>query len=91
MAFIDPSLPPLFPITLLTSSPLPFLLSFQSHPLPYLPSPFPQFGWTHITLLIVVSQAYLAVQNVFEGLYWFVLPVSIVVCNDIMAYLFGML
>ena len=57
--------------------------------LPPIPSP-PQFAWTHITLLIVVSQAYLAVQNCFEGLYWFVLAVSMVICNDIMAYLFGM-
>lgn len=42
-----------------------------------------------MTLLIVVTQSYLIIQNMFEGLIWFVVPVSMIVTNDVMAYLFG--
>ncbi|XP_055388263.1 phosphatidate cytidylyltransferase, photoreceptor-specific-like [Condylostylus longicornis] len=50
---------------------------------------FSLFAWTHVSLLIIVTQSYLIIQNVFEGLIWFVVPVSMIVCNDIMAYMFG--
>lgn len=50
---------------------------------------FIMFGWTHVTLLIVIAQSQLIVQNIFEGLIWFLLPVSIIIFNDIMAYVFG--
>ncbi|KAM8939361.1 phosphatidate cytidylyltransferase 1 [Pelodytes ibericus] len=50
---------------------------------------FYMFGWTHVTLLITVTQSHLVIQNLFEGMIWFLVPVSIVICNDIMAYMFG--
>lgn len=50
---------------------------------------FYMFGWTHVSLLITVTQSHLVIQNLFEGMIWFLVPVSIVICNDIMAYLFG--
>lgn len=50
---------------------------------------FSLFAWTHVTLLIVVTQSYLIIQNMFEGLIWFIVPVSMIVINDSMAYLFG--
>lgn len=50
---------------------------------------FTLFGWTHVTLLIIVTQSHLIVQNVFEGLIWLMVPVSMIICNDIMAYMFG--
>lgn len=50
---------------------------------------FSLFAWTHVTLLIVVTQSYLIIQNMFEGLIWFIVPVSMIVINDVMAYLFG--
>jgi len=50
---------------------------------------FTLFGWTHVTLLLVVTQSHLIMQNIFEGLIWFLLPVSMIICNDIMAYMFG--
>jgi len=31
-----------------------------------------QFGWTHVTLLLVVTQSHLIMQNIFEGLIWYV-------------------
>lgn len=60
-----------------------------------------------MALLIVVTQSYLIIQNIFEGwfctknyfhqifntsilgLIWFIVPVSMIVCNDVMAYMFG--
>lgn len=50
---------------------------------------FYMFAWTHVTLLIVVTQSHLVIQNLFEGMIWFILPISTVICNDIMAYMFG--
>ncbi|KAI3378599.1 hypothetical protein SNEBB_004330 [Seison nebaliae] len=50
---------------------------------------FLMFGWTHVTLLIVVTQAHIVVQNIFEGLIWFAFPVLCIITNDIMAYVFG--
>ncbi|KAJ8286940.1 hypothetical protein GJAV_G00045140 [Gymnothorax javanicus] len=50
---------------------------------------FYMFAWTHVTLLIVVTQSHLVIQNLFEGMIWFIVPISIVICNDIMAYMFG--
>ncbi|XP_052266816.1 phosphatidate cytidylyltransferase, photoreceptor-specific-like isoform X2 [Dreissena polymorpha] len=50
---------------------------------------FTMFGWTHVTLLLVVTQSHLIMQNIFEGLIWFLVPVSMIICNDIMAYMFG--
>lgn len=50
---------------------------------------FSLFAWTHVALLIVVTQSYLIIKNIFEGLIWFIVPVSMIICNDIMAYVFG--
>jgi len=50
---------------------------------------FTLFGWTHVTLVIVVTQSHLIMQNIFEGLIWFLVPVAMIICNDIMAYMFG--
>jgi phosphatidate cytidylyltransferase len=42
-----------------------------------------------MTLILVVVQSHFIINNIFEGLFWLVLPVSLVICNDIMAYVFG--
>ncbi|MGH0169522.1 UNVERIFIED_CONTAM: hypothetical protein FKN15_073520 [Acipenser sinensis] len=52
-------------------------------------TPLIKFAWTHVTLLIVVSQSHLVIQNLFEGLIWFIVPISAVICNDITAYICG--
>ena len=31
---------------------------------------FQQFGWTHITLLIIVGQSSALINNIYEGLVW---------------------
>ena len=50
---------------------------------------FSLFAWTHVALLIIVTQSYLIIQNLFEGLIWFILPILMIVINDVMAYMFG--
>nr|CAD2168660.1 unnamed protein product [Meloidogyne enterolobii] len=50
---------------------------------------FSLFAWTHVTLLIIVSQSFLIIQNLFQGLIWFLVPVSMIICCDIMSYMFG--
>jgi len=50
---------------------------------------FKQFAYCHVTLLVIVVQSSFLVSNMFEGMIWFLLPVSLVICNDIWAYLFG--
>lgn len=50
---------------------------------------FSQFAYCHVALLVIVAQSTFLAANVFRGLIWFVLPCGLVVCNDIMAYLFG--
>ncbi|RKP04175.1 hypothetical protein CXG81DRAFT_29101 [Caulochytrium protostelioides] len=52
-------------------------------------SQFGQFAWTHMVLLLVVCQSHGVIRNTFEGLIWVVLPASLVICNDIMAYVCG--
>ncbi|KAI1717730.1 cytidylyltransferase family domain-containing protein [Ditylenchus destructor] len=50
---------------------------------------FSLFAWTHVTLLLIVSQSYLIIQNLLQGLIWFLVPVSMIICCDIMSYIFG--
>jgi phosphatidate cytidylyltransferase len=42
-----------------------------------------------MALLLVVCQSYFIINNIFEGLVWFIIPVALVVVNDISAYVFG--
>ncbi|CAF3668975.1 unnamed protein product [Adineta steineri] len=50
---------------------------------------FTLFGYTHITLMILVTSSHQMIQNICEGMIWFLFPVSLIICNDIMAYVFG--
>lgn len=47
------------------------------------------FGRILVALILTVAQCGTMVYNLFQGLFWFLLPVSLVICNDIMAYVFG--
>lgn len=44
---------------------------------------------THMVLLLVVFQAHLIMNNILNGLIWFLLPCGLVIVNDIFAYLCG--
>ncbi|KAB2600857.1 phosphatidate cytidylyltransferase-like [Pyrus ussuriensis x Pyrus communis] len=50
---------------------------------------FGQYAWTHMILFIVFTQSSFFVANIFEGIFWFLLPASLIVINDIAAYIWG--
>lgn len=50
---------------------------------------FTQFAWTHMALYLIVVQAHFIMNNIFEGMIWVFLPASLVITNDIFAYICG--
>lgn len=42
-----------------------------------------------MALYMIVGQAHFVMNNIFEGLVWFFLPASLVITNDIFAYIVG--
>ncbi|CAF3626305.1 unnamed protein product [Rotaria socialis] len=71
---------------LYTSGFVGFVLSLKKT---YYLKQFTLFGYTHITLMILVTSSHQMIQNICEGMIWFIFPVSLIICNDIMAYMFG--
>jgi phosphatidate cytidylyltransferase len=63
-----------------------FHLSLRNFTLRY---QFHQLSWVLCTLVAVVMQAFPMVYNIYRGLIWFVLPMSVVIVNDIAAYFSG--
>ncbi|KDQ21796.1 hypothetical protein BOTBODRAFT_99198 [Botryobasidium botryosum FD-172 SS1] len=56
----------------------------------YLRQQFGLFCWVHMTLLVIVVSSHFIVNNILEGLIWFWVPASLVICNDVFAYIWGM-
>lgn len=52
---------------------------------------FGLFCWVHMSLLLIVMSAHFIVNNILEGIIWFWVPASLVICNDSFAYVCGML
>lgn len=50
---------------------------------------FRQYAWTHLTLLFIFVPTSFFVSNIFDGIVWFLLPTSLVIVNDIGAYIAG--
>lgn len=42
-----------------------------------------------MALYLIVVQAHFIMNNIFEGMIWFFLPVMLVITNDIFAYVCG--
>ncbi|KAF7456327.1 cytidine diphosphate-diacylglycerol synthase [Cryptosporidium felis] len=63
-----------------------FILSLRNYTLRY---QFSQFGMMILSLLLVVTQSVFMIANTYRGLFWFILPSCLVICNDIFAYIFG--
>ncbi|CDZ96858.1 phosphatidate cytidylyltransferase [Phaffia rhodozyma] len=57
---------------------------------PYLNQQFALFCWVHMSLLVIVVSSHFIVNNIVEGMIWFFLPATLVICNDIWAYICGM-
>ncbi|KAI0779489.1 cytidylyltransferase family-domain-containing protein [Fomes fomentarius] len=55
----------------------------------YLKQQFGLFCWVHMTLLLIVVSSHFVVNNILEGLIWFWVPASLVICNDVFAYVWG--
>lgn len=55
----------------------------------YLKQQFGLFCWVHMTLMLIVVSSHFIVNNILEGLIWFWVPASLVICNDIFAYICG--
>ncbi|KAF5370601.1 hypothetical protein D9758_002046 [Tetrapyrgos nigripes] len=56
----------------------------------YLKHQFGLFCWVHMSLLLIVVSSHFIVNNILEGLIWFFVPASLVICNDVFAYVWGM-
>ncbi|KAI9610295.1 hypothetical protein KEM48_002581 [Puccinia striiformis f. sp. tritici PST-130] len=52
---------------------------------------FGLFSWIHMSLLLIIVFGQFMVNNILEGLIWFWVPASLVIMNDVAAYVFGML
>lgn len=48
-----------------------------------------RFALSHVVLILITAQSTAMVSNMFEGLIWFLLPASFVICNDIWAFISG--
>ncbi|KAG7838761.1 hypothetical protein KL919_001287 [Ogataea angusta] len=55
----------------------------------YLKFQFAQLCITHMILLLVIFQGHCIVNNILHGMIWFLLPVGLVITNDIFAYICG--
>ncbi len=51
---------------------------------------FGLFAWVHMSLLLIVFSSHFIVNNILEGLIWLWVPASLVICNDVFAYICGM-
>ncbi|CAL1706466.1 unnamed protein product [Somion occarium] len=63
-----------------------FVMSLQRG---YLKQQFGLFCWVHMTLLLIVVSSHFIVNNILEGMIWFWVPASLVICNDVFAYIWG--
>ncbi|MDP2439068.1 MAG: phosphatidate cytidylyltransferase, partial [archaeon] len=50
---------------------------------------FRQLTWTVMTMICVVFAGSFHIVNILRGLFWFLLPCLLVVCNDIWAFVWG--
>ena len=66
-----------------------FLLFLTSLKKGYYKYQFRQFAYVHIIFMIFGYFSSMIISNIFNGIIWFLLPVSCVVINDITAYFWG--
>ncbi|PHJ18819.1 phosphatidate cytidylyltransferase [Cystoisospora suis] len=65
-----------------------FILSLRKGAMRY---QFSQLGVMLVALVFIVGQSLMQIANIYSGLVWFVLPTSLVIVNDVSAYICGML
>ncbi|KAI6645865.1 Phosphatidate cytidylyltransferase 1 [Oopsacas minuta] len=50
---------------------------------------FKLYGWAHLAIMLFMTLGHFILQSVVSSIYWFILPICTVICNDIFAYIFG--
>ncbi|PFH31253.1 phosphatidate cytidylyltransferase [Besnoitia besnoiti] len=65
-----------------------FILSLRKGSMRY---QFSQLGVMLVALMFIVGQSLMQIANIYSGLVWFILPTSLVIVNDVSAYVCGML
>lgn len=63
-----------------------FVLSLKKRMLNF---QFSQFAWTHMAIILILVQGHAIIHLIFEGLIWFLVPCTLVICNDVFAYVSG--
>ena len=66
-----------------------FFLFLQSLQKNFYKYQFRHFAYVHIILLLFGCSSGLIISNIFNGMIWFILPASMVIINDISAYIWG--
>lgn len=67
-----------------------FVLTISTMQVGHIKFQLNQLCWTIVVLCLTVGQLKYVMHNIFNGLFWFALPILLVVTNDIMAYVSGM-
>ncbi|KII92443.1 hypothetical protein PLICRDRAFT_102774 [Plicaturopsis crispa FD-325 SS-3] len=92
VVFVDAQLLPfatnhrIISFTLYTIGFVGFVMSLKKG---YLKQQFGLFCWVHMSLLLIVVSSHFIMNNILEGLIWFFVPASLVICNDVFAYIWG--
>ncbi|CAN7120593.1 unnamed protein product [Brassica rapa subsp. narinosa] len=47
---------------------------------------FGQYAWTHMILIVVFTQSSFTVANIFEGIFWFLLPASLIITTSSLTF-----
>lgn len=63
-----------------------FVLSLRKFTLRY---QFHQFGWTLMTIIVIVMQCCAHLSNIYAGLVWFMMSTTLIITNDVFAYIVG--
>lgn len=66
-----------------------FVLTISTMQIGYIRFQLNQLCWTIVVLCLTVGQLKYIMHNVYNGLIWFVLPVLLVINNDVFAYFSG--
>jgi len=65
-----------------------FVLTLRN---PYYPQQYERMSWNIFVHVLVFLQTRVLVSNVLDGVIWFILPATLVIINDIVAYFAGLM
>lgn len=65
-----------------------FVLTLRKFHLKY---QFVQLGWTICTTFLIVAMSLFHLSNIYNGMCWFLLSTTLVITNDVFAYIWGVM